>query len=54
MPAPSTRNDPYKNFNFLVEIDGIGSAAFKSVGGLSAEVEVIEYRSGADASATRT
>ena len=48
MPAPSTRNDPFKNFNFLVEIDGIGSAAFKSVSGLSAEVEVIEYRSGAD------
>ena len=48
MPAPSTRNDPFKNFNFLVEIDGIAPAAFKSVSGLSAEVEVIEYRSGAD------
>ena len=44
MPAPSTRNDPFKNFNFLVEIDGIAPAAFKSVSGLSAEVEVIEYR----------
>ena len=44
MPAPSTRNDPFKNFNFLVEIDGIAPAAFKSVGGLSAEVEVIGYR----------
>ena len=65
MPAPSTRNDPFKNFNFLVEIDGIAPAAFKSVSGLSAEVEVIEYRTGAgrahlhsqaapDASATRT
>jgi phage tail-like protein len=49
MPAPSTRNDPFKNFNFLVEIDGIAPAAFKSVSGLSAEVEVIEYRTGADA-----
>ena len=48
MPAPSTRNDPFKNFNFLVEIDGIPPAAFKSVSGLSAEVELIEYRSGAD------
>jgi phage tail-like protein len=47
MPA-TTRNDPYKNFNFLVEIDGIASAAFKSVSGLAGEVEVIEYREGSD------
>jgi phage tail-like protein len=42
------RNDPFKSFSFLVEIDGIASAAFKSVSGLSAEAEVIEYREGAD------
>lgn len=45
---PSTRTDPFKNYSFLVEIDGIASAAFKSVSGLSAEAEVIEYREGAD------
>lgn len=44
----SARNDPYKNFSFLVEIDGVASAAFKSVSGLGAEAEVIEYREGAD------
>jgi phage tail-like protein len=47
MPAP-TRNDPFKNFNFRVEIDGVASAAFRSVSGLAAEAEVIEYREGAD------
>jgi phage tail-like protein len=45
---PSARNDPLKSFSFLVEIDGVASAAFKFVSGLGAEVEVIEYREGAD------
>jgi phage tail-like protein len=43
-----TRNDPLKSFSFLVEIDGIPSASFRSVSGLAAEAEVIEYREGAD------
>jgi phage tail-like protein len=42
------RRDPYKNFSFLVEIDGVASAGFASVTGLAAEVEVAEYREGAD------
>ena len=45
MPA---RRDPFKNYSFLVEIDGIASSAFKSVSGLAAEAEVIEYREGSD------
>jgi phage tail-like protein len=45
---PSSRNDPYKSFSFLVEIDGAASAGFTSVSGLAAEAEVIEYREGAD------
>lgn len=45
---PAARRDPFKNYSFLVEIDGIASAAFKSVSGLAAEAEVIEYREGAD------
>jgi phage tail-like protein len=40
------RRDPFKNYSFLVEIDGIASSAFKSVSGLAAEAEVIEYREG--------
>ena len=42
------RRDPFKNYSFLVEIDGIASSAFKSVSGLAAEAEVIEYREGSD------
>ena len=38
------RRDPFKNFSFLVEIDGVAAAAFTSVSGLAAEAEVIEYR----------
>lgn len=45
---PGARRDPFKNYSFLVEIDGIESAAFKSVSGLAAEVEVIEFRQGSD------
>jgi phage tail-like protein len=47
MPAPN-RNDPFKNFSFLVEIDAVTSAGFASVSGLAAEAEEIEYREGAD------
>jgi phage tail-like protein len=47
MAAPQ-RNDPYKNFNFLVEIDGIARAAFSEVSGLESETTVIEYRSGSE------
>jgi phage tail-like protein len=47
MPA-SQRNDPYKSFNFIVEIDGIARAAFSEVSGLESETAVIEYRSGQD------
>ena len=45
---PAARRDPFKNYSFLVEIDGIASAAFASVSGLAAEAEVIEYREGSD------
>ena len=46
MPAAS-RRDPFKSYSFVVEIDG-NEFSFKSVSGLAAEVEVIEYRAGAD------
>jgi phage tail-like protein len=42
------RDDPYKNFNFIVEIDGISVAAFCAVSGLASETAVIEYRNGSD------
>jgi phage tail-like protein len=52
MPAPQ-RNDPYKSFNFRVEIDGIARAAFSEVSGLESETAVIEYRLGGEASTVR-
>lgn len=47
MPAPQ-RNDPYRNFGFLVEIDGIASSAFSEVELPESSIEVIEYREGGD------
>ena len=42
------RDNPYGAYNFLVEIDGVTSAGFSEVSGLSVEVGVIEYRNGND------
>ena len=40
------RVDPYRNFNFLIEIDGIVQAGFQECSGLSSEVDITEYREG--------
>jgi len=42
----SGAQDPYRSFNFAVEIDAIMVAGFSEVSGLTAETEVIEYRTG--------
>jgi len=42
------RVDPYRGFNFLVEIDGITQAGFQEVGGLDASTDPVDYREGAD------
>ncbi len=47
------RVDPYKNFRFLVEIDGLNQAGFSECSGFGSEVEVIEYRTGGDPTAVR-
>ncbi len=47
------RVDPYKNFRFLVEIDGIQQAGFSECSGFGSEVEVIEYREGGEPTAVR-
>jgi len=44
----ATRMDPYKNFNFRVEIEGISIGSFSGCTGLSSRVDVIEYREGGD------
>jgi phage tail-like protein len=45
--------DPYRNFRFLVELDGIVQAGFSDVSGFGSTVEVIEYREGGDAATVR-
>ena len=42
------RENPYPNFNFAVDIGGGGEIAFAEVELPSAEIDVIEYREGAD------
>lgn len=46
MPATGVIPDPYVNFNFRVEIQGITRAHFQEVSGLTATVDVIEHREG--------
>lgn len=40
--------DPYRGFNFRVEIDGITEAGFQECSGLDATTDVQEYREGID------
>jgi phage tail-like protein len=51
--ATTQRDDPYKGFNFRVEIDGVSLAAFSEVGGLENETAVIEYRVGGEPNTVR-
>jgi len=38
--------DPYRNFRFAIEIDGITDAYFTEIRGIEASYDVIEFRSG--------
>jgi phage tail-like protein len=46
-------NEPYANFNFLVELDGITRAAFHECSGFTSSVEVIEYNEGGSLSSMK-
>lgn len=46
MAAPAKHKDPYRGFNFKVEIDGIQEAGFRECTGLDSSTEVVEYREG--------
>jgi phage tail-like protein len=39
-------NEPYPNFNFLVELDGITRAAFHECSAFDSSIDVIEYSEG--------
>lgn len=47
------RNDPYAQYNFILEIEGTTVAGFAEVGGLTMEQDVIEYREGSDTATVR-
>jgi phage tail-like protein len=49
----ASRPDPYRNFNFRVEIDGVQIAGFSECSGLDTEIAVIEYREGDDKAGIR-
>jgi phage tail-like protein len=46
--ATAARIDPYRSFNFLVELDGISQASFSECSGLDSHTEVIENHQGGD------
>jgi len=47
------RNDPYAQFNFLLEIEGTTAAGFTEVSGITAESDIIEYREGSEPARVR-
>jgi phage tail-like protein len=42
------RNDPYGQFNFLIEVDGVVQGGFSEASGLTTDTNIIEYREGAE------
>jgi phage tail-like protein len=43
------RNDPYRNFPFRLEIDGVQRGGFSEVSGLGINIDPVDYRDGNDA-----
>ena len=46
--VPTFRDNPYSNFNFLVDLDGTVLGGFSECSGLESETDVMEYREGGD------
>jgi phage tail-like protein len=44
--ATGDRKDPYRGYNFRLEIDGIQRAGFRECSGLDANQDPVEYREG--------
>jgi len=51
--AGGHRVDPYLNFRFRVEIEGIQQAGFMECTGLGSQIEVVEYREGSEIASVR-
>jgi phage tail-like protein len=52
MPT-GARKDPFRVYNFLVEIDGIARAAFRECTGLDTSNDPVDYREGTDGRSVR-
>jgi phage tail-like protein len=48
MAATDQRNDPFRGYNFALEIDNVPKGAFSEVGGLTADGDSVDYREGTD------
>src|SRR6185436_9496076 len=46
--AIGTRTDPYNGYNFIVQLEGLTVAGFKSASGLDQTVATVPYREGSD------
>ncbi len=46
--ATAERRDPYRAFNFHLQIDGVPLGAFSEASGLTAEGDAVDYREGTD------
>src|SRR6266852_3923705 len=46
--ATAERKDPYRAFNFQLQIDGVPLGAFSEVSGLTADGDSVDYREGTD------
>jgi phage tail-like protein len=46
--ATGERKDPFRTFNFELEIDRLETGAFSEVSGLTAEGDAVDYREGTD------
>lgn len=51
--ATGQRVDPFLNYNFLIELDGIARGAFSEVSGLDATTDPVEYREGGENTTVR-
>jgi len=46
--ANSVRVDPFRGFNFRVELDNTAVASFRECSGLSTTIDTVDYREGTD------
>jgi phage tail-like protein len=46
--STDVRTDPYKNFRFRLEIEGVVHGGFSECSGLGSKIDVISYREGGD------